>query len=235
MQTRPSADASVRCAAPVVGAGSPGANPQPRSPAGPSRGPRSLFGILAVGLLATALAACSAGTPAPSVPSVPDASGSPGAAPASSPGPVASQDPEDALLAYARCMRENGVDFPDPQPISGGGAVQEITVDPMSPEFEKAQKTCESKLPAFGGVTDPAANQEFQDQMLAYARCMREHGIDFPDPTFEGGGAVSAVGIEGNVDPNGPAFQEAQKACGSNLPEGGTMVSVGGGAPVTTP
>ena len=180
------------------------------------------------------LAACSGAGPAPSVPSVPGASGSPGASPVSSPGPNASQDPQDAMLAYARCMRQNGIDFPDPQPVNGGGGAQLIPIDPTSPEFQKAQKACESKLPA-GGVMDPAANQEFQDQMLAYAKCMREHGVDFPDPKFDSSGGGSAVQIGGNVDPNSPAFKEADKACGSNLPGGGTMVTVGGGAPVTEP
>jgi len=138
------------------------------------------------------------------------------------------------MLAYARCMRDNGVDFPDPQPVSGSGGAQVIPIDLGSAVFEKAQKACAAKLPAFGGEMDPAANQEFQDQLLAHAKCMREHGIDFPDPVFEGSG-MSATEIK--VDPNSPAFKEAQEACGSKLPGGGTMISVGGsgGTPVTEP
>jgi len=195
---------------------------------------------LLVGLLAASLGACSGAAAAPSVPSVPDASRSPGASPSASPGAGAnaSQDPQDAMLAYAKCMRDNGVDFPDPQPISGsGGSPQLVPIDIGSPVFEKAEKACASKLPAFG-QSDPAANQQFQDQMLAYAKCMRDHGIDFPDPKFDSSGGGSAVQIGGNVDPNAPAFQEAQKACGSNLPGGSTMITVGGdsgGAPVTKP
>jgi len=144
--------------------------------------------------------------------------------------------PEDALLAFARCMREHGVDLPDPQ-LSGNGGGQVVAIDPTTPAFRAAEKACEPLLPKFGEM-DPAANQAFQDQMLAYAKCMRDHGIDYPDPEFGSGGMASAVEL--TVDPNSPAFQDAQEACGTNLPGGGTMITVGGeggtgGAPATNP
>jgi hypothetical protein len=52
---------------------------------------------------------------------------------------------------------------------------------------------------------------------------MRSHGVpNFPDPTFPHGGGVG-IQLNGNgIDPNSPAFQAAQKACGS----------IFGGAPV---
>jgi len=198
------------------------------------RRPGTILGPFLIGLLAMSLLACAGGGPAPTVPGAPGASGSPAASPGgAAAGP--SQDPQDAMLAYAKCMRDNGVDFPDPQPISGtGGQIQAINIDPTSPEFQKAQTACASKLPAFGGNLDPVANQKFQDQMLAFAKCMRGHGIDFPDPKFDSGGGASAIEVTGNVAPDSPAFQDAQKACGSNLPGGGTVVTSGGGV-VTTP
>jgi hypothetical protein len=51
--------------------------------------------------------------------------------------------------------------------------------------------------------------------MLAFAECMREHGIDFPDPQFDGGAVM--VGGPG-IDPEDPEFQAAQEACGELLP-----------------
>ena len=66
-----------------------------------------------------------------------------------------------------------------------------------------------------------------RDEMLAFAKCMREHGIDMPDPTFDGDGrvAISAARVDGDEDAStGPAFdfesdefQDAQKACGGKL------------------
>jgi hypothetical protein len=44
---------------------------------------------------------------------------------------------------------------------------------------------------------------------LAYAACMRSHGLpDFPDPDSSGGFAMPA-----NIDPNSPQYQKAANAC----------------------
>jgi hypothetical protein len=59
-------------------------------------------------------------------------------------------------------------------------------------------------------------------QMLAYAGCMRGHGIsDFPDPTpSPGGGAGFQIdgGPGSNLDHNNPRFEAADQACRSLLP-----------------
>jgi hypothetical protein len=136
------------------------------------------------------------------------------------------------MLDYAKCMRDQGIDFPDPQSQADGG--QMVAIDPTAPGFQAAEKACQAKLPPIGAALDPAANQQFQDQMLKFAKCMRDHGVDFPDPKFDSGGGATAVQVGGNVDPNAPAFQAAQTACGSNLPGGVTTIT-SGGAPVTAP
>ena len=45
-----------------------------------------------------------------------------------------------------------------------------------------------------------------------------DHGIDFPDPQFDGGGVRVQMG-EG-IDPTSEAFKDAQEACGDMLPGG---------------
>src|SRR5439155_12408156 len=67
------------------------------------------FGILSL-TFAAVLAACSA-SPGASVGVVTLASASPGASAAPSAG---ANDPEQAMLDYANCMREHGIDMPDP-------------------------------------------------------------------------------------------------------------------------
>jgi hypothetical protein len=61
------------------------------------------------------------------------------------------EDVAEAVLAFARCMRENGVpEFPDPAPGAGGRVVMgpgQITFDPTSPRFQAALRACAGRLP----------------------------------------------------------------------------------------
>ena len=107
---------------------------------------------------------------------------------------VAAARPRRGMLAYTECMREHGIDMPDPQPAGAGGEGGAIAleVDPSSEEFEAAQAACEPIMEdAFGEMEiDPEREAEMREQMLAFAECMREHGIDMPDPVFGEGGRV---------------------------------------------
>jgi hypothetical protein len=63
----------------------------------------------------------------------------------------------ERALKFSQCMRAHGVpNFPDPN-ISGGGVRLTIRggpsgIDPNSPQFKAAQKTCQSDLPRPPGV-----------------------------------------------------------------------------------
>jgi hypothetical protein len=51
-------------------------------------------------------------------------------------------------VAFSVCMRRNGVPaFPDPQSGSGGGMVIHLgsSIDPSSPQFQKAQQICQKE------------------------------------------------------------------------------------------
>ena len=61
-------------------------------------------------------------------------------------------------------------------------------------------------------------------QFVAYAHCMRSHGVsDFPDPTTPPGGGV-AFSIHGgpgsDLNRNNPTFKAANQACRTLLPGG---------------
>jgi hypothetical protein len=61
---------------------------------------------------------------------------------------------QNQMLKFVSCMRKNGVpDFPDPE--GGKITIKGGTVDPNSPQFQAAQKTCQKLLP--GGA--PGGNQ----------------------------------------------------------------------------
>lgn len=53
---------------------------------------------------------------------------------------------------------------------------------------------------------------------LAFARCMRAHGVNVPDPSPGGHGIHIQIS---SGDLNSPAFKAAQSACGKLLPGGG--------------
>jgi hypothetical protein len=165
--------------------------------------------------LAAVAAGCGSGAPVPTVPGVgvQGASGGSGGASASA-APTASLDPRDAAVAWARCMREHGVDIPDPNGQVGTGGTQ---VDKGSPTFEAATTACQGLLPASDTAADAARDSAIMDQLLAYARCMREHGIDMPDPVTGGGTGSDEGGWGGGAptyDLTSKAFHDADGACG---------------------
>ena len=128
-----------------------------------------------------------------------------------------SKDPQQAALDFARCMREHGIDMPDPEVDeqgrirmrvgSGGGA------RPDPKKLEAAQQACGSLMG--GGDGDRQLDPADRDAMVAFARCMREHGIDMPDPTGEGL-MLRRDGKDG-PDPESEKFQEAEQACDHHL------------------
>jgi len=172
-------------------------------------------------------------------------------------GEMTDAEREDAMLEFTECMRDQGIDMPDPQfdgnggggvVIARGGPDGEGGDRPSKAEgeaFEAANAECEEILEdTFGDrpQLSPEEQAKRQDEMLAFTECMREHGIDMPDPQFDedGGFSVSAGGPndEGGAtgpDPSDPDFEEAQEACQDELGfEGGNggpvMRSEGGPA-----
>ena len=140
-------------------------------------------------------------------------------------GPSASPplSPEEAGLRFARCMRENGVDVPDPEPGTGGrmGIPLDGGVDVEA--VQEARKACEEFAPA--GTGPGAVDPEVQDRMRDFAKCMRENGVDVPDPGPGGGPVV--IGPEAAGVPQ--AVQEAaNEACMPLLElDGGASAPVG--------
>jgi hypothetical protein len=131
---------------------------------------------------------------------------------------TAAKDPQQAALDFAKCMREHGIDMPDPQVdeqgrvrVRIGGPGGGARPDPK--KLDEAQKACGHLM---GGGDGPGQiDPEERDAMVAFARCMREHGIDMPDPT--GDGLVIRRDGDGGPDPSSEQFQEAEKACDHHL------------------
>jgi len=156
---------------------------------------RRLFAGLAVtGLL---LAGCSAGSDGPGVASAGGAR-SAGASPA----PSADADGR----AFARCMREQGIDVPDPEPGQGGLRIlgQARGNDPA--KTQAAVEACRHLLPNGGEL--PRLDGEQLERAREFAKCMREHGVDMPDPDADG-----RLRLPDNIDVTDPKLREAAEAC----------------------
>jgi hypothetical protein len=128
-------------------------------------------------------------------------------------------EPGEAALAYAECMREEGVeDFPDPEVSSDGGVMIGGADIGDDPDVAAAEEACGELLDAGGtfDAPDPERQAELEEQVLAFAECMREQGIDFPDPEVDGGRVQMQAGD--GVDPGSPEFRAAQEACADEMP-----------------
>jgi hypothetical protein len=174
---------------------------------------------LVLALTATLAAACGGKGHKPSIAS---ASGARGA----SASPTPSVDATEQMRQFAQCMRDHGVDVPDPGTDSGGGAVRITTSD--GTKTEQAMQACQQFMPA-GKLQTPSA--EDMEKLRQYAQCMRDHGIDMPDPDPNGGNLKITKGPGSGPDkfnPDDPAFKAADDACASKLP-GKRQIGTGGG------
>jgi hypothetical protein len=155
-------------------------------------------------------------------------------------GGTARQSSDARNHAFAECMRKAGLDVEE----GTGGNLQMRIGGGISPaKLDKIQRDCVRKTgggPGSGKQPSKAEQAKFLDQALKFARCMRAHGVDMPDPQADGRGIrIGGPGKRNGIDPKSPAFQAAQKACGRFMPggKGGPGPSVqsssgkGGGGP----
>jgi hypothetical protein len=129
---------------------------------------------------------------------------------------VTGKSKREAMVAFSACMRKHGVaTFPDPD-ASGGISVPRDS----SPQFEAAERTCQKLLPN-GGEPTQQEQASILRAMLAYAGCMREHGVPrFPDPFVapDGFPDFPHIGPSTGVNLSSSQVKAAQKACHTLLP-----------------
>jgi hypothetical protein len=202
------------------------ARPRPARPRRPH-----LAGVIGALALTLALAACAGG--GDHTGGVASLSGSdrPTATTTSNAAGGSRTDRRQAALEFARCMRQHGIDMPDPRFDADGNMTLTIRGRPGSPKpddpaFKAAQQACQKYLPNGGKPTRP--NPQQLQQALQFARCMRAHGVDMPDPQPDGAMIVRGSGggkSAGKGDnPDDPTFKRANEACKHFLGgKGGTV------------
>jgi hypothetical protein len=182
----------------------PSLRPQPRERQGRRLGPRAAVTVVAVAL--TLVAAGCGGSSGAKVAQVGTSSGANGSGSSSGSG---SRDPQ----AFSACMRAHGVaNFPDP---GADGTIQiPSTIDDRLPTVRAAYRACRSLAPSsLTGQGDVM----HQDQLLAFATCMRSHGVpSFPDPQVANG-HINMSATAQHFDPNSPIATAAMAACRSKL------------------
>ena len=107
-------------------------------------------------------------------------------------------DTEEAMLAFTQCLRDQGIDVGDPT-IGADGSLQlppieftfegdaSETEEPDFSEFEKMIAPCEELLGGLGSVAPSGGDAGFEDALVEYTQCMRDNGVDMPDPDFSDG------------------------------------------------
>jgi len=150
-----------------------------------------------------------------------------------------------AGLRAAACMRAHGVpDFPDPTSTGAGssgstgntgsggqttvpagrtdvdGHILAESAQAVAAAYDKCQKY---EVAAGGPVVSTAQLARLKAGALAYAKCVRAHGVpNFPDPTVETGPGGRGAGItppfgtgaKAEAEARSPTLQAAIKTCG---------------------
>ncbi|RAY16625.1 hypothetical protein DPM19_00065 [Actinomadura craniellae] len=128
----------------------------------------------------------------------------------------------EKMRAFAKCMRENGVDMPDPEvgpdgniTFGGNGNARRL----LSADREKLQAAmdkCRHLMPNGGELR--AFSPEDTEKMRQYAKCMRENGVDMPDPDPEGRLRLDQDTWR-RLDPQDPEFRAANSKCAQYRPK----------------
>jgi hypothetical protein len=116
--------------------------------------------------------------------------------------------------AFSACMRGHGLaNFPDP---GSDGRIHAVGIDKSSPAYQTAYRACQALEP--GGVLNQQTRTQLErqlPQLLAFARCMRAHGVPkFADPEISPNGHSIAFAV---VDTHSPAYAPAAAACRTKL------------------
>jgi hypothetical protein len=120
---------------------------------------------------------------------------------------------DSGAVAYAGCMRSHGVpNFPDAS--ASGGFEIPAGLNTQSPAYMAARQVCTKLLP--GPVAQHALSEHDQRQLVAAAKCMRRHGTDIADPTFNG--PYIALDVPDQTTIQSPVFKRAEQACHYPLP-----------------
>ncbi|MEV6603845.1 hypothetical protein [Kutzneria sp. NPDC051319] len=110
----------------------------------------------------------------------------------------------DDLRKYTKCLRDHGLDVPDPDP--NGGRIKLAPDNPDDAKGKAAIEACKSLVPDSG--PPPTMDADQLDKLHKKVQCMRDHGVHMDDPSPEKSLQIGGPGDD-------PAkVSAAAKACG---------------------
>lgn len=116
----------------------------------------------------------------------------------------------DKALEFRACLRENGINAPEPE-AGAGGTVVLGDGSGDSTKVEEALKACQDKAGLQAGGAE--ISQADKDAAVKFAQCMRKNGVDMPDPAFDGKMARAMPAPQPGAEAE--KFEKASKACES--------------------
>ncbi len=105
-----------------------------------------------------------------------------------------------ARLNLAKCLRLHGIQVSDSGSTAGagrGGGIFGALRNYPRAQIQTAMTDCKSYLAAaFPRLNlTPAQETARRAELVKYARCMRSHGVNIPDPTTTGGAGGGGFGF----------------------------------------
>ena len=171
-------------------------------------------------LVVVAAAGCSSAASGPG--SAPVASLS-GHATASAAQALTTQQGDQNILSFTRCVRSHGVQMSDPVHHPGHAGLS-IDMPSRSPANSAAYGACIHFIQANITAKEAGAAAQAAPHLAAltrYAQCMRSHDINMLDPTRFGDLNLGHVpGITSDFGRYSPQFRAADAACRHFLPAG---------------
>lgn len=137
-----------------------------------------------------------------------------------------------ARLNLAKCFRAHGLNVPDPSSgagAAGGGSLFRALRNYSQAQVTKARQACSQYFAqAFPRANiSPQQRAQLQQQLVKFAQCMRSHGVNVPDPTFNNNGGGGRAGRRIRVPRRlqlRPAQQSGVPGRGQGLPEPASAV-----------
>jgi hypothetical protein len=133
-------------------------------------------------------------------------------------GSAGSADIHAAAVYAAECMREKGYNVPDPTFDDQDNPVfqqPDLAKGTGLRAYQQARQECNRRLnEAWVAAGRPNRKEQDREHLLAFAQCMREQGVNVPDPDAQGGWALDKQLLRS------PAWEPAAQACRDKLPAG---------------
>ncbi|MFI9641655.1 hypothetical protein ACIG87_16585 [Micromonospora sp. NPDC051925] len=125
---------------------------------------------------------------------------------------AAGMSDEERQLKFAACLREQGLDVPDPEPGQNGPRFN-FGSDVDTAKVQAALQQCREYAPNGGQPRQLDADQV--EQVRKLSKCMRENGVpNFPDPAADGRVQPGQAGL----DLKDPKLRAAFDKCRETVP-----------------